>query len=238
MKTTAKWQVILGAVMAMGICGLATSFAADSSSDSLTFTIHVRNEAGVDAKTLQGAEKAATAIFERAGVSPRWVDAPLTAQNSHRASSQASDGLSDIWVSVIPRVMSDRLHLPAGVTGLAPGSGEDRVFAYVLYDRVQGLAERQAALKARGSISGWATAEQLLGAVIAHEIGHLLLSLQAHTKSGIMHGEWDLSDLEQVAYGYLVFSKQQNEVIRAEVARRIHQRDSSLVAEAEPTSVN
>ena len=235
MKTTAKWQMILGAVMAMGICGAATSFAADLSRDSLTFTIHVRNEAGVDAKTLQGAEKAATAIFERAGVSPRWVDAPLAAQNSHAGSNHR---LSDIWVSVIPRVMSDRLHLPAGVTGLAPGSGEDRVFAYVFYDRVQGLAERQAALKARGSVSGWASAEQILGAVIAHEIGHLLLNLEVHTKSGIMHGEWGLSDLEQVAYGYLVFSKQQNEVIRAEVARRIHQRDSSLVAEAEPTSVN
>ncbi len=33
---------------------------------------------------------------------------------------------------------------------------------------------------------------EVLGHVIAHELGHLLLNTPGHSTHGIMHGEWNL----------------------------------------------
>lgn len=61
---------------------------------------------------------------------------------------------------------------------------------------------------------------RILGEMIAHEIGHILLNLSAHSETGIMRGGWDLKDLQDVAYGELLFTKQQSKVIETEVIRR------------------
>ena len=57
--------------------------------------------------------------------------------------------------------------------------------------------------------------------MIAHELGHVLLNLPSHTGTGIMRGDWDLKDLEDIAYGYLLFMPQQAETMLVEVARRL-----------------
>ena len=38
-----------------------------------------------------------------------------------------------------------------------------------------------------------------------------------------MRGNWDLKDLQDAVYGYLLFTPQQAEVMQAEVGRRISQ---------------
>jgi hypothetical protein len=139
--------------------------------------------------------------------------------------------------------MSDRMSISAGVTGLAPGAGPDRQLAYVFYERVEGLAQREtqrefAALEvSRGIMAPPATVGQILGEVIAHEIGHILLNLAAHTQTGIMRGYWDLHDLSDIAQDCLGFTKQQGEVIQAEVARRVRQQDVPEVAVGSETTV-
>lgn len=230
MKTTSKWRVTVGLIVVAGIAGPVQSAAASSPVRSLSFTIHVRNEAGVDSKTLKEAEKVASGIFQEAGVITQWVDAPLTSEDLHEASVDPRlFGLSQLRVNILPPAMSDRLNMPVGVTGLAPGAGPDRVLAYVFYDRVEGLAQREAqrqfTAQSHGTSARRAAAGQILGVVIAHEIGHILLNLAVHTKEGIMRGNWDLHDLREIAYGYLNFTKQQGKVIQSEVARRVRQQD-------------
>ena len=39
-----------------------------------------------------------------------------------------------------------------------------------------------------------------------------------------MRGDWDLKDLSDISYGYLLFTPQQAEVIRADIARRSAQK--------------
>jgi len=68
-----------------------------------------------------------------------------------------------------------------------------------------------------------ATEALILGSVIAHEIGHALLSVDGHTDIGIMRGIWDIHDLSEAEQGRLVFTPKQAEVIRTEVARRMCQ---------------
>ena len=45
----------------------------------------------------------------------------------------------------------------------------------------------------------------MLGSVMAHEIGHLLLGSHAHAISGIMRGHWESGELHQIAMGTLRF---------------------------------
>jgi len=225
---TAKWQLTLGLVAMVGFAGAGQSAVAGSPATNLSFTIHVRNDAGVDSKILKEAEDGASRIFHEAGVTCQWVETPATSRELNEVrTAQPAVGLSHIRVNLLPRATSLGMEMPAGVTGLAPGAGPDRLLVQVFYDRVDALArreaQRQAATEAEGNAARAATASQILGEAFAHEIGHILLNLSEHTRTGIMRGPWNLNDLRDIAGGYLGFTKQQGQVIQAEVARRVQQ---------------
>jgi hypothetical protein len=55
----------------------------------------------------------------------------------------------------------------------------------------------------------------LLGVVIAHEIGHLLLPYGSHSASGLMQGDWDSRQFLLARTRRLWFTAQQAELIRA-----------------------
>ena len=48
---------------------------------------------------------------------------------------------------------------------------------------------------------------KVLGIVMAHEIGHLLLGFGAHSSAGIMSGRWGKFEMDLVAAGLLGFTK-------------------------------
>ena len=130
MRTTAKWQLTLGLIAVAGFAAAGQSAVAGSPETNLSFTIHVRNDAGVDPQTLQEAEESASGIFRNAGVLCRWVDAPSTSAQIHEViADQPAVGLSHIRVNLVPR----GVNMPAGVTGLAPGAGPDRMLVQVFY---------------------------------------------------------------------------------------------------------
>jgi hypothetical protein len=60
-------------------------------------------------------------------------------------------------------------------------------------------------------------AYQILGAAVAHEIGHLYLGTndQAHSRTGVMCGFWSEREVEQASIGELSFSREQGARIRA-----------------------
>jgi hypothetical protein len=230
MKRSQRWSLIfvLGLVATGNASTIAQTPAAGSPDTSLTVTIHVHNYAEVGHKTLLEAEKIAAGIYRKVGVETRWTDAPLAPKiNQGNSTDQSSLDLTDIDLNIVPRVMADRFGLPNKVLGLAPGTEPDRQVVYVYYHRVEVLAQSQVRALFEGSIRRPATAAQVLGHAIAHEIGHLLLNLESHSATGIMRGDWDLSDLQGVASGFLLFTPQQAEVIRTEVARRASRPDSS-----------
>lgn len=197
--------------------------AANPKKTSGTFTVHIHNYARVDPKTLAEAEKVATDVFRQAGVETRWIDAAIGGSpdvKSENGDSRVPQGLSDIWLGMLSRSMAGTLGLPSDVMGVAPGSGPDRQIVYVFYDSLEPLAERQVLAWQRGDTSHPATRAQILGHMIAHEIGHLLLNLPSHSDSGIMRGSWELKDLQDVAFGSLLFTPAQAAVLRKEAVRR------------------
>ncbi|HSU32755.1 MAG TPA: hypothetical protein VLJ11_16120 [Bryobacteraceae bacterium] len=60
---------------------------------------------------------------------------------------------------------------------------------------------------------------KILGAVMAHEIGHLMLG-PAHSRNGLMHGAWDVRDLCHLGQRQLKFDLDQTRRIQAAVRAR------------------
>ncbi len=220
MRTIQQWQLALGLVIA-GVTGAVHNAAARPLDNETTFIIHVRNYAEPGAKELAEAELFAAGVFRQAGIATRWVeDGDASDASTLSSAVENLNNHCNIYVAIQSQMMTDRLTVPNNAMGLAPGSGPDRKLVYVFYDRAKDLARRQVADKVRGLVAVRAGISQILGEMIAHEIGHVLLNLPSHTDTGIMRGYWDLKDLQLVAYGSLLFTEQQAEVIQVEVARR------------------
>jgi hypothetical protein len=62
----------------------------------------------------------------------------------------------------------------------------------------------------------------LLGAVSAHELGHLLLGSNSHSRIGIMEPRWQKDSVEKIGKGMLLFTKEQAELMR----RRIQEEEN------------
>ena len=55
---------------------------------------------------------------------------------------------------------------------------------------------------------------ELLGCVIAHEVGHLLLGSDSHSHEGIMQGRWEDAQLREAGKGDLQFTPSQAAFMR------------------------
>jgi hypothetical protein len=60
----------------------------------------------------------------------------------------------------------------------------------------------------------------ILGAMMAHEIGHLLLKQGAHSTGGIMRAQWGTQELKSIAHGRLGFTADEASRLALMVAKR------------------
>ncbi len=217
MGKTQRWQLVLGLFLT-GFSGAAARSATHPAEGEPRFTVHVRDYAQVDAKTLGEAEQVSAGIFRKAGVETHWVE--ISQKLSEFLTAMDTKTLVNLQVHILPQEMANQLGMPDNVMGLAPGKGPDRQLVYVFYQCVRKLAQRQVLAETKGNVSGHATVAQILGEMMAHELGHILLNLPSHSQTGIMRGDWDLKDLADVAFGRLFFTRQQAEIMRADVQRR------------------
>ncbi len=180
----------------------------------LTSSINVRvyNYARVEQKTLVGTEKEATRILRQAGIETDWLDCPLNAAEfEKRPACQSPLGPGDLVLRVVPQSMADRMPLDHSKVGFAfvTKQGEQRgSLGGVFYDRIRAMARCEES-----------AVEVALGRAMAHEIGHLLLRTDEHSKRGLMRGDWHRRDFCN-GIAILLFNPQQAERMRAEVLAR------------------
>ena len=179
---------------------------------NLQITVRVYNYSGTSRGTLLRAEEEGSRIFGEAGVELVWLDCPTShAEENKYPACAAPLGAMAVDLRLLPPFMADRLKSNRNEMGLAlpcaqPGSASA---AWVFYQRVAEVAE-----------SRLASQSQVLGHAMAHEIGHLLLGPDHHSRGGIMRANWDQRYLEDASRGQLLFTRDQAELIRAEVQTR------------------
>jgi hypothetical protein len=219
MKSTRRY-LIPGLILAAGLTTSGQNVAG-STRPGPTLTIQVINSAQVEDKTLIEAEKIAAGIFGKAGIEIRWtVTSPLTENMRETPADKGPSDLSLIRLNILPQVLREpSIHKTA--MGLAPGTGRNRQWVYVFYDRINAMTRRQIQARLRGSYFRPATPAQILAHAMTHEVGHVLLNFEVHSAIGIMRGDWNLKDLQDIANDKFVFTSQEAEAMREDLARRI-----------------
>ena len=147
-------------------CGGAAGAGAAPQREVRDLTVAVAHYAAVDPKTMKEAERVASDVYRRAGIEIQWVE-PST-----------YEGATRLYVNVLSQEMAAPYYASDETVGFAiPGSRA----ANVIYERIRQAARR------RHVASGL-----LLGYVIAHELGHLLLPAHSHSSSGLMRPDIDM----------------------------------------------
>ncbi len=184
---------------------LALLCPANAEHPSATITVRVYNRAQVSWSTLAGAEAKANNIFHQAAVDIIWVHCGHAGDISKDESSCSE--LADPIYPVLSLVnnFGPRPGVSGETLGFAVASSG---FAYISFDRISELMPYIAASKS-----------DVLGCLIAHEIGHLLLQTRGHTPLGIMHFPWSRHELRLANQPSLVFTPEQASAIRG-MARR------------------
>lgn len=184
---------------------------AGPASRTTTLTFRVYNYAHVHRNMLSNSEQIASAIFEEAGIGTAWVDCPLSAtEASLYPDCERAMGRTDLVVKIVPHSMEEKLSFPGEALGFAepcPDGPACEISAF--YQRIEDVATSQYRI------------DRILGHVIAHEAGHVLLGPNAHFPVGIMRGIWSPEDFRLISLGFSMdFTDGQRRRLRAGLVAR------------------
>ena len=219
-RRTAARRAVTDCSCALALAILMTSPANAARQSDLTISVRVYNYAKVSRRVLDGAEREAGRVLSAAGIDTRWVDclAPQDqAQSGPESAEPAKEANSDcgtpergatVGLRIINASTGRSKNFSDEMFGFATGSD----LATVFYQRVEDLAW--------GADKDGNETHLILGDVIAHEFGHLLLGTNSHSPAGIMCANWDREYLLLALRGHGLFSPEQSALIRAAVRHR------------------
>jgi len=194
--------VLLNVLTSCALLGsLPSSFAGNPQ-----ISVSVYDDAGVPRDMLARAEGQARKIFWRAGLDVSWLD--CSPANRARCAAAFEIGSPfHLMLRITPNVASATSDTAFGVAFLgADGTGR---YGDVFWKRAQDLERNSRADVAL-----------ILGSIMAHEMGHLLLGSNAHGIGGIMQAHWEPSELRRISMGSLLFLPEQGKRMRARVSQR------------------
>lgn len=190
MKTRFLW--LAAAICAAGAQGRERAV-------QVPLAVSVFNDAEVPPAVLEAARQRASLILEDAGVALSWIDCGSPGHRAHAGCS----------------AITFPTHLSVRLLARAPAASEDTFGRSFLDDRQEGSyayvythalsASRFRKLVDQGD---------LLGYMIAHELGHLLLGRDSHAAGGLMTAVWQSDELQAAGKGNLFFSAREKAKIR------------------------
>lgn len=164
--------------------------------EALPLRVLVVDQASVSRDTLEHAEHAAARVLMTIGIHVRWTNID--------AGEPYWEGTYDLKVNIIAETKQTRTGRRLGVADRS--EGHRNMLAYAFYRRTEDLAQ----------LNGIGVSA-LLGHVLAHEIGHLLLPYASHSPSGLRREEWDRAHFQDMAKGLLTFAPSEAALIRTRV---------------------
>ena len=162
---------IAGLVLCAGLTAGHTA-AAQTPGQPIVYVL-IMDRAEVPADTLNRAQDEATRVFQLSGIALVWVDAETCQAGC-------------LTVRIVTQPVSAKSRNPH-MLGVAPSTQEARgINLWIFYPRIRAYSAELGM-----------HASQLLGHVMAHEMGHLLLPYGAHSLAGVMRPEWDRAQVQE-----------------------------------------
>ena len=159
--------------------------------------VRIQDYAQVSTATLADAIATASTILAHAGVGLVWANCAPDSETRDTVCSTPL-GPMDLQVRILNRVMAERSHASRHSMGYAILAGPYPSIASVFYHRAVELE--------KGSVANRA---DILGAMLAHEIGHLLLGQKSHSGGGILRAQWSDQELKLIARGRMWFTPEE-----------------------------
>ena len=178
--------------------------------ESRPASIVVRTYPQPDTEPVMGtARSIAGAILGRAGVEVAWLECGFAAAAATACARPLH--ATELVVRIRPAGGEargpDRKTLGVAFVDVVAGGGS---LATVYADRVGFVAQ-----------SAGVDAAELLGRAMAHEIGHLLVGTNRHSRHGLMRASWTDEDLRRRVTNEWLFDGREGEVMRGAIANRL-----------------
>ena len=143
------------------------------------FTVRLYNGAGVSTPDLLAARHAIESAFEGSGVDLIVRQCGRVSQSSNDSCSESLKPLEMVVRIIDAPVLNQTVHPDACGVAYVIGETDRGWLATAFSDRITSAAVRVGV-----------DAGTLLGLVISHELGHLLLGSGYHGGSGVMRADW------------------------------------------------
>ena len=208
MNTCSSGISLVVAAGLTGIAGLAfpeIAFASEGD-PSVTITVNIYNYSQASPAILSKAEREASRILGTAGLQLVWLRCPVEPSAAgSQGPCQKTPEATDLRLRILAEPIKNKF--------------EDTVFGFTVHPVLASVYYDYAARRARSDDAEFET-PIIVGCVIAHELGHLLLGTNSHSGKGIMQGRWESSQFRQLMTGSLIFTTAQAELMRAEARAR------------------
>jgi hypothetical protein len=193
----------------VGVLGLAfpETILASAADPSPTIRIRVDNYSQASRSILAATEREAGRILGEAGLRTVWLDCPVGHSTAvPQDPCQEPLEATDIVLRVLSEPTQNRF--------------QDTVFGFAVHPVLASVYYNYVLRRAR---SDNATFEVpvILGCVIAHEIGHLLLGSNSHSSLGVMQQRWERKQIRQAVTGIMLFTPEQAKLIQTETQTRM-----------------
>ena len=179
----------------------------------LMLTIRLYTSGDLAAADIAAAQRSADAIFQQALIDVEWTDCRKGPKKPRPLTCEAPPGDFEIVLRLTGTTSGGSQ--PGGdalgdaVLDTTTGRG---ALGTVYVNRVKSLA------RASRTPEG-----ELLGRVIAHEVGHLLLGRAGHPESGVMRGDWPRRVLADRRDRDWTFSAEESLTLRSRLGGGDHQ---------------
>ena len=165
------------------------------------------NYSGASPSIVTQAETEASRIFSQSGIRLAWTNCAAQPNLVSLPVCLGEPTPGQIRVRILDRQLNNAFQDSVFGFAIAP------VFASVYYESSLRLAQT--------STNSESDVSTILGCVIAHEVGHLLLGHNHHTVNGIMQGRWEIKQIQQLTAGSLAFTPEQSKLMLVNVHLRI-----------------
>ncbi len=197
-STGRQFKLVLLLVGTSALIGPALSsiaFASETDQGRST-TVLVFNFRKAPAETLVKAEKEAGRILEQVGVPVTWRDCPTGDEPCRKGPG--------------------RVFMLAIMTGPAQNKFEDTISGYAKLHDLLAVVYYDYLPRIPGGESNKNDTALILGCVIAHELGHLLLGAHAHSIAGIMQAHWGVEQTRLALMSQLSFLPEEARLMHAD----------------------